>query len=194
MSKRTEKPCSVDTCSRIAKSRGLCNAHHKRLMRHGNPLGGRTPDGEPGTYFRDVVLSYEGNECLKWPYSRDEGGHGQVKLNGIQNTVHRAVCLEANGPPPTPKHDAAHSCGNGHDGCCTKRHLSWKTRKENMADKLLHGTHNRGEQHNFSKLKESDIREIRSLRGERLAILAERFGVTRSNICAIQLGKAWKHV
>lgn len=37
--------CAVDGCQRRAHSRGLCSAHHHRLVRHGDPLGGRQPRG-----------------------------------------------------------------------------------------------------------------------------------------------------
>ena len=96
--------------------------------------------GEPMRYFREVVLAYDGNECQTWPYARSDRGYGQVYQDGRVEYVHRMVCEERHGPPPTPKHDAAHSCGKGHEGCVTKRHLSWKTHKENMADAIEHGT------------------------------------------------------
>jgi len=32
--------CSISGCDRKRKARGLCNAHHRRLLRHGDPEGG----------------------------------------------------------------------------------------------------------------------------------------------------------
>lgn len=50
------------------------------------------------------------------------------------------MCQKAHGDPPSPKHDAAHSCGRGHEGCVNPNHLSWKTKKQNQADRITHGT------------------------------------------------------
>lgn len=33
--------CRVDGCERVSVARGVCSAHHKRLMRHGDPTAGR---------------------------------------------------------------------------------------------------------------------------------------------------------
>lgn len=53
----------------------------------------------------------------------------------------------------------------------------------------------RGERVHQAKLTESDVREILRLRGRvKGAVLARRFGVSRSAICKIQLRKTWKHV
>lgn len=32
--------CSVESCPRAARTRGVCNAHYQRLVRYGDPLGG----------------------------------------------------------------------------------------------------------------------------------------------------------
>lgn len=73
----------------------------------------------------------------------DTLGAAQINLGGRSVIVARMVCEEVNGPPPTPAHQAAHSCGKGHLGCITPQHLRWATQVENEADKLIHGTHNR---------------------------------------------------
>ena len=47
----------------------------------------------------------------------------------------RIICEETNGPPPTPKHEAAHKrncCGRM---CVNGNHLYWATRVENERDK-----------------------------------------------------------
>jgi hypothetical protein len=57
--------------------------------------------------------------------------------------AHRVMCEIAHGPKPAPGFVAAHTCGKGREGCVNPRHLRWASQKENMADKLLHGTSNR---------------------------------------------------
>jgi DNA invertase Pin-like site-specific DNA recombinase len=54
----------------------------------------------------------------------------------------------------------------------------------------------RGERHGRSKLTETNVREIRTLRagGRSMRSLAREFGVTRQSIQAIIRRKTWKHV
>lgn len=191
------KACSVSDCNGNAHSsayggKGYCCAHYTRLKRHGDPLEGGTSHGQPMSFYTDVVLIYEDDECLIWPFAHIPKGYGVMYMDGKLALVSRLVCEYVNGPSPTPKHQAAHSCGKGHLGCVTKRHLSWKTRKENEEDKLDHGTRIRGERHSSAKLTEDDVREIHSLKGivPQLTI-ATRFNVSPSNISLIQSGKIW---
>lgn len=63
--------------------------------------------------------------------------------------------------PPTPKHCACHCDGNKDNNAIDN--LRWDTRSGNEADKLLHGTSNRGARNGMAKLTESQVREIREL-------------------------------
>lgn len=186
--------CSIPGCTKRPRSRSWCHAHYVRWRRHGDPLGGRrTMTGEPERYFREVVLTYEGDECLIWPFTKGGGGYGNIWLNGRNNIVSRLVCIETNGQPPTPEHEAAHSCGKGYLACVTKRHLSWKTPTGNQADRLIHGTHIRGERNCNAKLTEDKVREIRELRGKMLRReIAEMFGVGSTSVRNIFSGKTWE--
>lgn len=142
-------------------------------------------------FFREVVLSHDGEGCVPWPYVKNDKGYGQLWRDGSMKRVHRLVCKEVNGPPPTPQHEAAHLCGNS--GCCAPRHLVWKTPSENATDKLIHGTHSRGERHGSAKLNREQVLEIRALRGiESLRSIARRFGVSRSAVSEILAGRRWK--
>lgn len=85
------------------------------------------------------ALSYEGDDCLIWPMTRDTFGYGLLGCRGRVVRAHRLVCELAHGDPPTNKHQAAHSCGKGHDGCYSSKHLSWKTNSENQIERRLHG-------------------------------------------------------
>jgi hypothetical protein len=99
-----------------------------------------------------------------------------------------------NGPSPTPRHEAAHSCGNGHLGCVSPRHLSWKTHKENMADKVQHGTLSRGERIRNSKLTESAVRSMKQSGFADIKGLAKTYGVCRQTIEAVKHGITWSWV
>lgn len=185
---KANRICSIDGChKRAVVRRGWCAAHWARWKRHGDPTGGRNYD-EKLRYFSEVVMAYEGDNCLIWPYSRTRNGYPYMG----RHIVSRLVCIEVNGPPPTPEHEAAHECGRGKHGCVTKRHLSWKTPVENKADELIHGTRNRGERQGGSKLKEEDVREIRLLKGTiSPRELAKRFGVSQGAISCIYRGVSW---
>lgn len=171
--------------------RGWCCSHYARWLRHGDPLGGRIGVGEARRYFEDIVLNYDGDECLPWPFAKIEG-RGVVNLDGRQGFVSRYVCEAAHGPPPTPTHQAAHTCGKAHEACCAKRHLVWKTPKENNADKIVHGTAQRGENNSLTKLTETSVHAIRALKGIKpQGAIAKQFGVSRKTVTAIHLRQTW---
>lgn len=144
--------------------------------------------------FANNALNYDGDECLTWPFSVGPNGYAMFGVKRKRLTVSRWICEQINGKPPTPEHQAAHSCGNGTRGCIAKNHLSWKTRKENERDKLTHGTHNRGERSGLAKLKEDQVREIKRLQGvvsqKELGLM---FGVKRSTIASVHQGVSWRY-
>lgn len=185
---KIKRICSVENCGKPHYGRGFCCAHWERWKRYGNPLEGRVTHGEAKRYFEKFVLPYEGDDCHTWPYCRDRNGYAILK----DGFVHRLVCEAANGPPPTPEHHAAHSCGNGSEGCVTKGHVFWKTRSENEADKLVHGTSNRGRRHGMAKLTEDDVRAIRALHGELpQTAIARRFKTSPGNVSKIHCKTIW---
>jgi hypothetical protein len=190
----TPRICSAQDCIKPARSsNGFCAAHYVRWKRYGNPLGSKPRQLTPGQrYYLDIVLAYEGQDCLFWPFGRFADGYGQVMFSGKKHRVSRLVCEHVNGPPPTANFQAAHSCGNGHLACVAKSHLEWKTHAGNMVDMVDHGTSTRGERHNMAKLTEADIRSIRSLRGRLPQFkVAARFGISKAQASRIQNGKNW---
>lgn len=185
--------CSIPGCGKGGRQRrGLCSSHYQRMMRHGDPHAGRVANGEPDRFLREEVLTYDGDECIFWPYAHDGHGYPRMNVDGKLVGVHRMVCKEVNGPPPGDDYDAAHSCGKGHLGCLTKRHLSWKTRSENFADKEDHGTVVRGEAVHNAKLTEDKVRAIRALQGKKTQKqIAAMFGITSSWVGMIHRRLAW---
>lgn len=136
--------CKVDGCIKLSRRWGMCNTHSTRFLSHGDPLvvlpKGRKP--KIGALFMSewvlAILPYDGDDCLKWPYATDKDGYGLGELGGKIRRAHRYVCTLVNGDPPTPKHEAAHSCGNGHLGCVNPRHLRWATTLENQRERWRH--------------------------------------------------------
>lgn len=190
--------CSIEGCSRAMRSKGLCNAHYKRLRCYGDPLKGwsRSPHNAPRDYLYMKVIGYEGDDCLIWPYGKNKRGYGQISNPNGSNLVHRIICELVHGQPPTPKHHAAHSCGNGHLGCVAPKHLSWETHDENMADMIAHGTSPAGERNSNSKLTTAQVLDIRRMYDANIhhSAIAQEYGISTKTVSKIGLRLRWRHL
>lgn len=88
--------------------------------------------------------------------------------------------------------EASHLNGVRNDGRLVN--LKWETRSENHRRKLSHGTLVYGEKHKCSKLKESQVIEIRRRAGnETHQTLADEYGVARGTITSVVGRKSWPH-
>lgn len=129
--------------------------------------------------------------CLVWPFARDKHGRGLMGYNGEHHWAHRFMCRLVKGEPPTPKHTAAHSCGNGHGGCINPHHLSWKTQAENLEDCRAHGTILRHHGGNMRRLMPEEIAAIRGARGfQTQGQLAARYGISEGTVSDIWHGRS----
>ncbi len=192
--KRPKRTCIVDGCDRDYLAKGFCSVHYGKNKYNGDPLYQREENqGKRQRFLFDVVMKYDRDECLIWPFPSSP--RPSVRINGKIISVCRYICEEDNGPPPVGRQHAAHSCGNGDAGCVTRRHLSWKTPKANQADRVEHGTAIFGESSHFSKLTESDVLAIRSIGTSLPQIeIARLFNTERSNIGRILRRDTWAHV
>lgn len=186
--------CSVRTCAKSVTRRQWCEAHYRRFLKYGDPTAGGTPKGAARQFLEDTKI-YEGDDCVRWPFGTLPRGYGLIGVDGKMKPVHRIICEYVNGPQPTPLHEAAHSCGNGHLGCITPRHLSWKTHQENEKDKVTHGTIRRGETVPSAKLTATQVIKIRTVLGTMSQQrIAHRFGVAQTTISLIKRGRIWTHI
>lgn len=189
----TPSVCKIDGCDKAPYAFDLCNKHYQRQRRHGSAEAGRTENGEHLRY----MLAHMWDDCPKWPFPRPADGYGRINYQGKRSKlVHRTVCEIANGPPPTPYHEAAHSCGKGHEGCFGAGCLSWKTRVENVADSVEHGTWNHGERVNFARLTREQALTIwqrRPVEGRYgpATVIAAEFGVSPETVVAIWDQRSW---
>ncbi len=100
------------------------------------------------------------------------------------------MCELVKGAPPTLRHEAAHSCGRGHQGCVSPAHLNWKTTSQNQLDRAKHGT--KGSWAARGKLTPEEAAQIRALKGQKTQQqIADMFGVSRSQVSWIMTGRAW---
>lgn len=145
-----------------------------------------------GIAFLKANAAYDGDNCLIWPLNRDPRGYGMLGWLGRSRYAHRLMCAMAKGEPPTPQHQAAHSCGNGHLGCVNPRHLSWKTNTQNQADRREHGTAKWRNNRKRYMLTPEQVLEIRSLKGKKTQYeMATMFNTSQQNIGDILRGRSW---
>jgi len=107
-----------------------------------------------------------------------------------QLLVHRAV-LEAFIGKPGEGMEACHQDGDRMNPSLLN--LRWDTRKSNHADKLLHGTAQRGEAHGNAKFTDAQILSVRS-RGLKPKQIMEELGCASSTAKRISNGSSWAHI
>ena len=190
MSKKPKGICSIDGCTLKVYSFDLCGKHYGRLRRTGDPLKNDrriAKDGEAKA-FAEAAWNMETEECIDWPFSMSATGTAASGfLDGKIVLVGKAFCERMYGPAPEG-YETAHSCGRGHFGCINKRHLSWKTRSENMQDKWIHGT-------SGTKLNKDQVSEIRKLQGVETAFdISVKYGVSPGMIGIIWRREQWAWV
>lgn len=140
-----------------------------------------------GNWIRAHLDYPEERWCLIWPFSLNQGGYANYGDKGL--IVSRLMCEWRNGPAPEDKPEAAHECGRGREGCVNPLHVNWKSHSENMLDTYAHGKRPRR-----FMLTPEQVDEIRSLEGRmRLRDIAEKFGVSDTNIRQIHQGKIWRN-
>jgi len=106
--------------------------------------------------------------------------------------VHRMVLEAFVGPAPSADHQGCHNDGDSSNNCV--ENLRWDSVKGNQADRLKHGTDNRGERCVSAKLTAAAVRQIRLSAQISDREWANRFGVTRAAIKCARLGHTWRNV
>lgn len=144
------------------------------------------------TVYSDGTIIGPSGRALR-PF-RDKNGYLRINTYSAgkwrQHAVHVLVCEAFHGPRPEGLL-ATHR--NGVKSDCRAVNLAWRTRRENEADKVWHGTARRGESHSMAKLDAVDVRAIRGSH-ESSAELAFIFGVSPSTIRNVRNRTTWGHV
>ena len=149
----------------------------------------KSKHGAPMAWLKEHV-DYAGRDCLTWPFARGKRGYGNLRIDRNFTSAHRMMAILALGDPPFDGAEAAHSCGNGHEGCVNPRHLDWKSSKDNNADRCTHGTMVRGVKVWKAKLSNEQVLAIyRDHRPD--PVIAKDYACSAANVFAIQSGKSW---
>lgn len=193
--------CLADGCTKRREQKGYCPKHYAMWKKHGDPLTPPSRVKGAGVEWLENHKNYDGDDCLIWPFGsagiRKDGspGYGQAVVDGENIGAHVLMCKLAHGERPPDKPLAAHTCGKGHLGCVSPKHLKWATYAENTADCINHGTFARGETSPNAKLTVDDIRTIRNLKGRvPTRKVAEQFGIGSSQVKRIMNRETWKHI
>ena len=135
-----------------------------------------------------------------WSGAKDKNGYGFLNTTKTPNRPrwsygHRLSWEIHFGPIPIGL-QVCHKCDT--PGCVNPQHFFLGTQSDNTLDAAAKGRMKgrKGALNNSSKLNDSKVLEIRRLfsNGERRYDLADKFGVSHTNICEIVNGNSWKHL
>lgn len=133
--------------------------------------------------------------CWLWTAYCNQKGYGRVGAEGRKvKSAHRVAWELMYGPILNGLH-VLHRCDN--PSCVRPDHLFLGTNKDNAGDREAKGRGNqpRGLQNGNAKLTDAFVKEILANKGTMTqARIAGVFGVTRSTISKVLLGKSWRHV
>ena len=142
-------------------------------------------------FYQSKVIKKTG--CWEWKGSLDKDGYPQICAGHTKAKGHR-VSYEIHKGEILDGLHVCHTCDN--PTCTNPEHLWLGTKKDNEIDKKKKNRVSKGENRWNSKLKDSNIVEIRyklsiGVSGSRLA---KDYNVTNMVISSIKNGKTWKHV
>ena len=117
--------CSIEDCGGRHHSRGLCEMHYVRLLKHGDP--------HHDTYGQMILSRVDQSAgpggCWLWTGCTNRGGYGLTKFRGRTTGAHRAVYRLLVGPIPEGL-DLDHLCSVRL--CVNPAHLEPVTHAENV--------------------------------------------------------------
>lgn len=154
--------------------------------------------------FWGKVDNGDPDECWPWTAGRYSDGYGQFQAGGRSPKgrplrASRVVAFLRHGLPPTPSHQALHTCDN--PSCCNPEHLYWGTHADNMRDRSVRERQARGSRSTGGArkvvLSAGDVRRLRAIYeagGIGQIALGAMFGISQSGVSAIVRRESWRHV
>lgn len=128
--------------------------------------------------------------CWEWTGLKDKDGYGLMPYAGKMWRAN-IVSLTLNGRAPGKGQMACHTCDN--PPCVNPAHLYPGTNQQNVDDAVSKDRHMRGERSAHAKLTDEDVVAIRISTLSDTAI-ADKYGVSRSNVTLIRNRRTWKHL
>ncbi len=155
-------------------------------------------DGSVWSLFRNHKLAEQ--ECRGCWYRMQCGmrdnGYLQVTVGWRSWQVHQLVILAFKGPAPEGMINPTVAHENGVRLDNRPGNLTWKTQKDNMADKVRHGTAQVGERHGMALMTEREVLAMRAMRSQGYSCrqIAEAFGRNRATVKDAVSGRRWGHI
>jgi hypothetical protein len=158
----------------------------------GRAEGGRKKREGQAARLLALVAAATRDQCVEWPYGRDNNGYGNAMIGRRPMKAHRAIYILLNGEVPADL-EVMHACDNR--GCVNPHHLSLGTHADNMRDAANKGRIRSacGEAHYKARLTATDVVAIRAS-DARQVDLAAAYGISQAVISSIKLRKIWKSV
>jgi len=146
--------------------------------------------------FGDVRRAKTGRAIKPWVNGKTRYTFFSLYSRNVKKNIpaHRLVALAFLGLPPSPGYVVAHNDGTRNNN--HQSNLRWDTPKGNMADRVEHGTSNRGARNGMSKLNEIDVNAIRKMAqmGIPRSLIADGFGFSRQGVDDIINRRRWRHI
>lgn len=194
--------CKVQYCEKYTKklTLGYCSMHYHRMWRHGTTDDSRVRIPEISdtigmqTYLKSKIIIDKKTGCWLWQGTKEKKGYGVLGKKKKQYRVHRVSAYCFSGTEMDPSMFICHRCDV--KNCINPDHLFSGTHQDNMDDGKMKNRFSHGESHRLSKLKESDIHQIRKsiLLGKSCSSIAREYDMDPSTICDIKNGVIWSHV
>lgn len=194
--------CTVSGCAANANRKtripteALCEKHFMRWYRHRdvNQVFGHAEPKSPVERLNQLrVVPVDPHDCYGWSGARSDFGYGHFRFGNQHYSAHRLAYQAAHGAIPEGRY-VCHRCDN--PSCTNPRHLFVGTARDNNLDMRRKGRHRhrsfRGPEHWAYKLTDEQVSEIirRRKSGEKLAVIAEDFGISRSYVGNLAAGRA----
>lgn len=136
--------------------------------------------------------------CWNYLGSLSSHGYGRIGVGQLVFRCHRLVFISENGNIPSEM-IVCHRCDN--PKCCNPANLFLGTHKTNSDDKISKGRFRQqynprvGADHPNSRLNSEQMSSVRAMKaaGKNISELSRLFGVSRTNIRNIVLGKTHKN-
>ena len=178
--------CAIENCPNQAVTRGYCEKHYRRLIRHGGPLEGSTFHGLSDSE-RIALRVREGirqqNGCL-FTKRRNRSYPVFHGSDGTCGPFSRALMQDCLGRPLTTTEQVLHRCDT--PPCIEITHLFIGTHGDNMDDKTRKGRA-------LQKLTRAAVKRIHELRsqGRSQESIGKIIGVNQARISQILRTNWW---